>query len=109
MSALAAEPGNADAQQMQADLVAREQQRDMLIGHALQCEHERQWACVRQDAGHAVNVDASSREARRLLTLANGERKSAGGKRNSRFWPWESQYAQAGDAHSRHGPLFWHH
>ncbi|MCP3711754.1 hypothetical protein M3I54_33195 [Paraburkholderia sp. CNPSo 3274] len=108
-SALAVEPGNPDAQQMQADLVAREQQRDALIGQARQCEHERQWACVRQDARHAVNVDASSREARRLLTLASAERRPGAGKHNGRAWPWESQYAQAGDSRSRQDPLFWHH
>ncbi len=108
-SALAAEPGNTDAQQIEADLVAREQERDMLIGLARQCEHLRQWACVRQDAGHAVNVDTSSREARRLLMLADAGHESGGGKRHGRYWPRESQYAQAGDTHSHQGPLFWHH
>ncbi|MEM5328455.1 hypothetical protein VSR34_17950 [Paraburkholderia sp. JHI2823] len=108
-SALDAEPGNTDAQQIEADLVAREQERDMLIGLARQCEHLRQWACVRQDAGHAVNVDTSSREARRLLTLADAGHESGGGKRHGRYWPRESQYAQAGDTHSHQGPLFWHH
>ncbi|QGZ59678.1 hypothetical protein [Paraburkholderia acidiphila] len=108
-NALAIEPGNPDAQQMQADLVAREQQRDALIGQARQCAHARQWACVRQDAGHAVNVDASSREARRLLVLASAERRPNAGKRNGWIWPWESQYAQAGDTHSRQESLFWHH
>ncbi|WP_028207389.1 hypothetical protein [Paraburkholderia nodosa] len=108
-SALAVEPGNPEAQQLQADLVAREQQRDALIGEARQCEHERQWACVRQNAGHAVEVDASSREARHLLTLASTEHRPAAGKRNGRTWPWESQYAQAGDNRSRQDPLFWHH
>ncbi|MEX3914982.1 hypothetical protein AB4Y43_01885 [Paraburkholderia sp. BR10872] len=108
-SALAVEPGNPEAQQMQAELVTREQQRDALIGEARQCEHERQWACVRQDAGHAVEVDASSREARHLLTLAGTEHQPAAGKRNRRTWPGESQYAQAGDSRSRQEPLFWHH
>ena len=108
-SALAAQPGNADAQRIQADLVAREQERDMLIGQARQCEQQRQWACVRQDAGHAVNVDTSSREARRLLTLANDEQKSSVARRNGRYWRRESQYAQAGEAHSRQEPLFLHH
>ena len=109
MNALAIEPGNPDAQQMRADLVAREQQRDALIGQARQCAHERQWACVRQDAGHAVNVDASSREARHLLELASSERPPAAGKHNRRSSPWESQYAQTGDTRSRQDPLFWHH
>ncbi|WP_233888887.1 hypothetical protein [Paraburkholderia flagellata] len=109
MNALAVEPGNSDAQQMRADLVAREQQRDALIGQARQCAHERQWACVRQDAGHAVNVDASSREARHLLDLASSERPPAAGKHNRRSSPWESQYAQTGETRSRQDPLFWHH
>lgn len=109
MNALAVEPGNADAQQMRADLVAREQQRDALIGDARQCAHERQWACVQQDAGHAVNVDASSREARHLLELASAERRPAAGKHHGRSSSWESQYAQTGDTRSRQDPLFWHH
>ncbi|SDD90686.1 hypothetical protein [Paraburkholderia lycopersici] len=110
MNALAAQPGNADAQQMRAELVAREQQRDVLIGRARLCAHERQWACVRQDAGHAASVDASSREAKHLLVLASGEHKAGAGKHNGWTWPWESQtYAQAGDARSRQDALFWHH
>lgn len=108
-SALAVEPGNPEAQQMQADLVMREQQRDALIGEARQCAYEHQWACVRQDAGHAVSVDASSREAKHLLTLANAGNRPGATRRNSRTWPWESQYAQAGDSRSRQESLFWHH
>lgn len=108
-SVLAVEPGNPQAQQMQADLVAREQQRDALIGEARQCAHERQWSCVRQDAGHAVEVDPSSREARHLLTLASAEREPGVAKRHGRTSPWESQYAQEGDSRSRQDPLFWHH
>ncbi|WP_395068121.1 hypothetical protein [Paraburkholderia silvatlantica] len=108
-SVLAVEPDNPEAQQMQGDLVAREQQRDALIGEARQCAHERQWACVRQDAGHAVEVDASSREARHLLTLASTGRQPGTAKRHGRTWPWESQYAQEGDSRSRQDPLFWHH
>jgi hypothetical protein len=109
MAALAAQPGNADAQRMRAELAAREQQRDALIGQARQCERQRQWACMRQDAGHAVTIDASSREARRLLTAANGEHKG-GGKRNQWVWPWSDQtYAQSGDARARQDPTFGHH
>ncbi|RAR61142.1 hypothetical protein C7401_10878 [Paraburkholderia unamae] len=108
MTALAAQPGNAEAQQMRADLVAREQQRDALIGRARECAHARQWACVRQDAGHAANVDASSREAKHLLALASAEHKGGTGKRFP--WPWSGQtYAQAGDARARQDTLFGHH
>jgi hypothetical protein len=109
-AALAEQPGNADAQQMRAELDSREQQRDALLGRARQCAHDRQWACVRQDAGHAVNVDTSSREAKHLLTLANGDHRAGSGKRHGLNWPWDSQtYAQASDARARQDALFWHH
>jgi hypothetical protein len=107
MAALAAQPGNADAQQMRAELTEREQQRDALIGHARACAHEREWACARQDAGRAVSVDSSSLEAKHLLALSGGEHKAP---HHGRIWPWESQtYAQASDARARQDSLFWHH
>lgn len=110
MTALAEQPGNTEAQQMRDDLAAREQQRDVLIGHARLCAHERQWACVRLDAGHAVSVDASSREARHLLMLASAERRAGAGRRAGWKWPWDSQtYAQTGDARPRQDDTFLHH
>ncbi|CAG9214234.1 conserved hypothetical protein [Paraburkholderia tropica] len=66
-SALAAQPGNAEAQQMKADLQAREQERDALLGYGRLCAREGKWSCAWQNAGHAVTIDASSQEAKRLL------------------------------------------
>ncbi|MBB3002297.1 hypothetical protein FHX57_004664 [Paraburkholderia tropica] len=70
MSALAVQPGNADAQQMKADLLAREQERDALLGYGRLCAREGKWSCAWQNAGHAVTIDASSQEAKRLLARA---------------------------------------
>ena len=71
MSALAAQPGNSGAQQMQAELAPREQERDSLLGHARQCARAGQWGCVREYARRAASVDTSSREAKRLLARAH--------------------------------------
>jgi len=110
MAALAEQPGNAEAQQMRGELVAREQRRDALLGHARLCAHEREWACVRQDAGQAASVDTSSREARRLLTLASTEHHTDTGVHNDWTWPWSDQaYAQAADPRPHQEALFWHH
>jgi hypothetical protein len=73
LSALAVQPNNPDAQQLRAELAAREQERDALIGDARQCAHARQWTCVRRNAGRAASVDISSREAKRLLARSSGE------------------------------------
>jgi hypothetical protein len=73
-SALAAQPDNAEAQQMRAELAAREQQRDSLLRSARQCAREDQWSCARQNAGHALTVDASSQEAKKLLARASAGR-----------------------------------
>jgi hypothetical protein len=69
-NALAAQPGNDDAQRIRAELAARERERDALLLYARQCAHSGQWNCVRQYAGQAQSVDRSSREARRLLLRA---------------------------------------
>ncbi|MFT0172219.1 hypothetical protein ACLKMY_24965 [Paraburkholderia mimosarum] len=50
MNALAVQPENANVQHLRAELVAREQQRDMLIARARLCAHDRKWACERKDA-----------------------------------------------------------
>lgn len=70
MSALVEQPGNADAQQMKTDLLAREQERDALLGYGRLCAREGKWSCAWQNAGHAVTIDASSQEAKRLLARA---------------------------------------
>jgi type IV secretory pathway VirB10-like protein len=72
-NALAEQPGNSDALQMQGELKSREQQRDSLLGYARLCAREAKWVCVWQNAGHALTVDASSNEARRLLSRAIAE------------------------------------
>jgi len=68
MAALAEQPGNANALQMQAELVSREQERDSLLGYARLCAREGQWVCAWHNAGHALTVDASSSEAKELLS-----------------------------------------
>jgi hypothetical protein len=67
-SALASQPGNGSALQMQAELASREQQRDSLLGYARLCAREGQWVCAWHNAGHALTVDSSSSEARELLS-----------------------------------------
>lgn len=73
MSVLAGQPGNGEAQQMQAELVSREGERDVLLGYARLCAREGQWVCAWHNAGHALTVDASSQEARALLSRAIAE------------------------------------
>jgi hypothetical protein len=73
-NALAEEPGNSEALQMQAELVSREQERDALLGYARLCAREGQWTCAWQNAGHALTVDASSRSASELLSRAIAKR-----------------------------------
>ncbi|WP_028227837.1 zinc ribbon domain-containing protein [Paraburkholderia ferrariae] len=72
-TALAEQPDNSQAQQMRTELVSREQERDALLGYARLCEREAKWVCVWQNAGHAVTLDTSSREAKRLLARAIAE------------------------------------
>jgi len=66
-NALAADPDNANAQQLRTELASRERERDALIGHASECARHREWRCVHQYAARAASVDTSSRDARRLL------------------------------------------
>ncbi|WP_322014322.1 hypothetical protein [Paraburkholderia sp. J12] len=72
-TALAEQPNNSEALQMRTELVSREQERDSLLGYARLCEREAKWVCVWQNAGHAVTLDTSSREAKRLLARAIAE------------------------------------
>ncbi|MFT0172061.1 hypothetical protein ACLKMY_24135 [Paraburkholderia mimosarum] len=94
MNVLAVQPENANVQHLRAELVAREQQRDMLIASARLCAHDRKWACERKDAERAMQIDASSHEARQLLALANSE-KPVAARRTRTTSPPESQYARA--------------
>jgi hypothetical protein len=73
MNALAEQPGNGQAQQMKAELASREGERDSLLGYARLCARDGQWVCAWHNAGHALTVDASSVEARDLLSRAIAE------------------------------------
>jgi hypothetical protein len=70
VAVLAEQPGNGEAQQMRAELVSRERERDSLLASARLCARDGQWGCARHNAAHAVSVDASSLSARKLLLRA---------------------------------------
>ncbi|WP_246288047.1 hypothetical protein [Paraburkholderia sediminicola] len=72
-AAIAAQPDNPDALRMRETVTAREQQRDALLSVARGCGYVARWACVWHKAGDALQVDSSSKEAQRLLTLAMRE------------------------------------
>ncbi|MFC4704094.1 MULTISPECIES: hypothetical protein [Paraburkholderia] len=78
MSALAEQPGNGEALQMQSELLAREQDRDLLLGSARLCARQADWVCAWHNAGRALTVDASSSEARDLLSRAMAEQSAKG-------------------------------
>ncbi|MCG5075445.1 hypothetical protein [Paraburkholderia tagetis] len=78
MAALAEQPGNGDALQMRAELVSREQERDSLLGYARLCARQADWVCAWHNAGHALTIDASSGEARGLLSRAMVEQSAKG-------------------------------
>ena len=69
-AAIAAQPDNRDALRMRAALNTREQQRDALLSLARGCGYIARWACVSRNAGNALQIDTSSKEAQRLVTLA---------------------------------------
>lgn len=73
MNVLAEQPDNGQALQMQAELASREGERDSLLGYARLCARDGQWVCAWHNAGHALTVDASSVEARDLLSRAIAE------------------------------------
>ncbi|RAR58474.1 hypothetical protein C7401_113209 [Paraburkholderia unamae] len=77
-AALAAQPGNGAALQMQSELASREQERDSLLGYARLCARQEQWLCAWHNAGHALTVDASSSDARELLSRSIAAQGAAG-------------------------------
>lgn len=81
MNVLAEQPGNGAALQMQHELVSREQERDAMLGYARLCMRQAQWVCAWHNAGRALTIDASSSEARELISRAMVEH-SAGGTRS---------------------------
>lgn len=78
MAALAEQPGNGEALEMQAELASREQQRDSLMGYARLCAREADWVCAWHNAGHALTIDASNSEARDMLSRAMVEQSAKG-------------------------------
>jgi hypothetical protein len=72
-AAIAAQPDNRDAQRMRSAVNTREEQRDALLSLARGCGYVGQWACVSRNAGNALQIDASSKEAQRLVTRAMQE------------------------------------
>ncbi|ACD15256.1 hypothetical protein [Paraburkholderia phytofirmans] len=70
---IAVQPNNRDALNMRSTLNTREQQRDALLSLARGCGYIARWACVSHNAGTALRIDASSKEAQRLVTLAQRE------------------------------------
>lgn len=78
MSALAEQPGNGEALQMQYELASREQTRDSMLGNARLCASQAQWVCAWHNAGNALTIDASSSEARNLLSRAMAEQSARG-------------------------------
>ncbi|MFM0036721.1 hypothetical protein PQQ53_16605 [Paraburkholderia strydomiana] len=69
-AAVAAQPGNRDAQRMRSAVRTREEQRDAFLSLARGCGYVGHWTCASHNAGNALEIDSSSKEARRLLTLA---------------------------------------
>jgi len=103
VNALSAQPGNADALRLLAELASRERERDSLIEHARQCERSGQRGCAREYARRAVSVDRSSRDAKRLLARASGNRRETVVRRDSpnlftRLHHWFKQSLAQADA-----------
>ncbi|WP_345813049.1 hypothetical protein AAGS40_02835 [Paraburkholderia sp. PREW-6R] len=72
-AAIAEEPRNRDALSLRATVSAREQQRDALLSLARGCGYISRWNCVSRNAGTALTIDSSSKEAQQLVTLAQRE------------------------------------
>ncbi|MBN3805701.1 hypothetical protein GXB81_21980 [Paraburkholderia sp. Ac-20336] len=72
-AALAAQPDNREAQRLRATVHTLEQQRDALLSLARGCGSIGHLACVSRDAGIALQIDSSSKTARRLSTQATRE------------------------------------
>ena len=72
-AALAAQPDNREAQRLRATVHTLEQQRDALLSLARSCGSIGHLACASRDAGIALQIDSSSKTARRLSTQATRE------------------------------------
>jgi hypothetical protein len=73
----AAQPKNRDAQSLAATLSAREQQRDVVLQAARDCESSGRWICAWHNAGNAMVLDAGSVDAKRILSHAMHEAEAA--------------------------------
>lgn len=69
-SVLAADPRNGYALSLREQLVSREQARDASLSAARACVVQSRWNCVWHNAGSALSVDASSTEAKGLVSRA---------------------------------------
>ncbi|WP_147440713.1 hypothetical protein [Paraburkholderia sp. RAU2J] len=69
-AAAAAQPGNRDAQRLRSAVHTREEQRDAFLSLARGCGYVGHWTCVSHNASNALEIDSSSKEAQRLLTMA---------------------------------------
>ncbi|RFU45941.1 hypothetical protein [Paraburkholderia sp. DHOC27] len=76
-TALAAQPKNRDAQDMDATLTTREQQRDAILQAARNCESTGRWICAWHNAGSAMVIDSGSADAKRILSHAMQEAQAA--------------------------------
>lgn len=72
-AAIAAQPDNRDALRMRSTVHTREQQRDALLSLARGCGYIGRWTCMTHNASIALQIDSSSKEARRLATLSMHE------------------------------------
>lgn len=72
-AAMVVQPQSREAQNLRAAINTREQQRDALLSLARGCGYIARWDCVSRNAGSALEIDSSSREARHLVTLAMQE------------------------------------
>ncbi|WP_233847549.1 hypothetical protein [Paraburkholderia sp. HD33-4] len=72
-AALAAQPDNRDAQRLRSTVHTLEQQRDALLSLARGCRSIEHWDCTSRNAGIALQIDSSSKDARRLATRAERE------------------------------------
>ncbi|WP_322048178.1 hypothetical protein [Paraburkholderia sp. J67] len=69
-AALARDPNNNDARDVQRDIAGREQQRDSALQNADRCVNQHDWACAQQQASQALAIDSSSPQAQAVMEHA---------------------------------------
>ncbi|WP_031360542.1 hypothetical protein [Caballeronia sordidicola] len=70
--------GSGQLEQMRTELASREHTRDTLLHHAWHCHAIGDWQCVADNATQAYAIDASSWEAKHLVSRAAKERNRQG-------------------------------